>query len=507
MDKNRHRQSRSGETKGPGAADKRALGHLSHDIRAAMSDVLGGLRLIDADWLDPRTRTQFDRVRASADTLAALVDHALFEASGEQPIARDQGPVVLEEWLASLEDRWRGQVSESGRSFRIHRYGDLPRQISVPPVQLTRVVANLIGNAFRHAANGDVTLDLAVGGDGALTISVQDQGAGYPQEVLEGRADGGMGDQAGSGLGLKIARELSAELGIELAIENRPQGARATLRLAPALLVGDGTAAPEATLPDLSALRIMVAEDNLTNQTILRHMMDDLGARTDFVMDGRAALRALTSDAYDIALLDIEMPEMSGLEVMEAIRAIPGEIAAMPLVAITAYVLRDNREAIYAAGADGIIGKPVSSAADLGHAILRHVGVTSGDAILPDAAPNDAVVLDRTRMDDLMEAAGPEGRAELLLRLGEDLSTTLETLDRAVAEKDSREIRAQTHILIAISGAVGADRLCNASEALNIAVKRKAVERFASLFPALRADLVALIDEVARRRAEEDAGA
>lgn len=489
--------------------DPRSLRHLTHDIRAAMSDVIGGLRLVDPARLDPQTQTQIDRVRAAADTLAALVDHVLFEAAGESPGPQDVGPVVFEDWLRGLSHRWRGPAAEQDRRFRVIREGPLPARLNLASMALTRVVGNLVGNALRHVSTGDVEVRVSALPDGAVEVEVCDQGPGFPDDILKGGAERRPAATAGSGLGLKIVRNLSQDMGLGLTLYNCEDGARALLRIASDLT--DDTEIPytPSQAVSLSGLRLLVAEDNLTNQTILRHMLEPMGAETDFVEDGRSALNALTEARYDIALLDIEMPQMSGLEVMEAVRAMPGAVAAMPLVAITAYVLRDNREAIYAAGADGIIGKPVPSAEDLGRAILRHVGdaTQEGGETGPLATAEEAAFLDRDRMDRLMEAAGPDGRAELLQRLGEDLAVTLAAMDRAVAENDTAEMRAQTHILIAISGAVGADRLCQNAETLNIAAKRHSTDRFAMLFPPIRADLVALIAEVAERQAKDAAGA
>ena len=484
----------------------RTLRHLSHDIRAAMSDVIGGLRLIDADRLDPQTQTQIDGIRSAADTLASLVDHALFAAAGESPLAHDTGPVALDLWLESLSQRWIGHAKDRGRIFRVVRNDPLPQSLRVPPVALTRVVGNLVGNALHHVPAGEVEVALSGSPSEGLVLKVQDEGPGFPEAVLKGEASGGMGTHAGSGLGLKIARDLSAAIGADLSFENTARGACATLRLGAHLVDGNGSSDdPAQPMPDLSHLRLLVAEDNLTNQTILGHMLSVMGAGAVFVADGRSALERLRAERFDIALLDIEMPEMSGLEVMEAVRSMGTEVAAMPLVAITAYVLRDNREAIYAAGADGIIGKPVSSAEDLGRAILRHAGSLEPEDVVAPLA-NDAKLLDHGRMYDLLAAAGADGRQELLERVEEDLTATLGLLDASMAEGDHAEIRAQTHILIAIAGALGAVRLCSMAEALNIAAKKRAVCRFGPLYAPLRVDLLALLEEVARRKGELGAG-
>jgi hypothetical protein len=168
--------------------------------------------------------------------------------------------------------------------------------------------------------------------------------------------------------------------------------------------------------------------------------------------------------------------------------------------------LRDNREAIYAAGADGIIGKPISSGAEFGRAILRYTGRPAG---LPE--PEDVLAhgvregslgekMDVARFDALLEVAGAD-RPELLERLHADLCSVRDALDRALVQDDLAEVRAQTHILIAVSGAVGADRLYRLAEVLNIAAKRRRTADLPALYAPCRADLTDLLDYVARRAA------
>jgi CheY-like chemotaxis protein len=251
-----------------------------------------------------------------------------------------------------------------------------------------------------------------------------------------------------------------------------------------------------------------VAEDNLTNQTILRQLLGQMQADVLFVADGAAALELLDRQAFDIALIDIEMPRLSGLQVMQTVRARTDQVAAMPMVALTAYVLRDNREAIYAAGADGIIGKPISSGSEFGRAILRYAGRPAGlpepEDVLAGGIAEDSFgrKMDQARFDALLEVAGTEGTVELLQRLHEDLCAVMAALDAGVGQGDIPEIRAQTHILIAISGAVGADRLYRLTEVLNIAAKRRRVDDLVALYAPCRTDLQDLITHV-----EDQAGA
>lgn len=490
----------------------------SHDIRSAMSDVLGGLRLIDGDRLDAETRTQLERVLVAGDTLAAMVDAALMAAAGETLIKSDDTGMALAPWIHDLRRRWGGRASERGAEFEIIAEGDLPRRFHLPQMQVDRVISNLIGNAMSHAGNSPVKMVLRAERGGPMTIDIRDEGPGYPPGVLDrvarGDAPSARARGEGAGLGLRIAVELTQQMGGSLALSNMSPngGGQARFHLPAAALDWVGETAASIEVPDLSALKILVAEDNMTNQTILRQLLFRMQAEAVFVGDGVAALDALEEDRFDIALIDIEMPRLSGLQVMQAIRARSDEVAAMPIVALTAYVLRDNREAIYAAGADGIIGKPIASGSDFGRAVLRLAGQPAG---LPE--PEDVLAagrseaefgaqMDMTRLHALLEVAGKDGAAELLARLDEDLQSVRDKLSKGVAAGNVPVIREQTHILIALTGAVGADRLWQLSEVLNIAAKRRRLDDLAGLYAPCAADLDDLIVLIGQKRAEIEVG-
>jgi CheY-like chemotaxis protein len=186
------------------------------------------------------------------------------------------------------------------------------------------------------------------------------------------------------------------------------------------------------------------------------------------VADGAAAQRALARGGFDLAIVDVNLPGQSGLEAIAATRALPDARAHVPVLAATAYVLRTKREEIYAAGADGILAKPIVSLVAFAEAVA---------AILPRsatvAAPAPEAMGDEAdpapRLAHLAEIAGPDGRLELLERLDADLRCASEGLDAAQTARDPARIRSHSHVLISLTGAVGAERLQAAMEALNCA--------------------------------------
>ncbi len=472
----------------------------THDIHAAMSDVIGGLRLIDAERLDADTRAQVERVQAAGETLAELVDAALMAAAGETLIRLDDDGVDLRGYLTGVAMRWVGRAQEAGLRFEVDRGEGLPDRIGVPRMALDRILSNLISNALKFADIGTVTLRGSLLSDDRLLFSVTDQGPGFTDAALDrlfspqGRPTNS--DDPGPGLGLHIAKDLADGIGGSLTVDKtRANGASVTLSLPRVVWQTGG--APLA-LPDLSGLRILVAEDNETNQIIVRQVLGKMGAAPRIAADGVEALEILARERFDIALVDIEMPRMSGIELMQAVREFGDGRAKLPLVALTAYVLRDNREAIYAAGADGIIGKPIRSAGAFGRAILRHLGRDVAAGALHHPAEEDG--FDQEQFDALLTAAGPDGARELLERLTEDLQSVAGALAAAVPDEDLREIRGQTHILVSLAGAVGADRLRHLAEALNLAAQRQRLPDLPGLFQAVDADLTDLLKAIAARQ-------
>ena len=484
----------------PATGDDLSL--LGHDIRAAISDIVGGLRLIDAEALPAPQRAQIGRIRVAGDALAALVDEALMRAAGEDgDRARDRdraGRFSLQPYLEDVAARWSANAVAAEATFRLERDEGLPPALALDRLALDRIVSNLLFNAVKYCDGREIVLRVYPGRSGGVCICVRDRGPGFSPEAMQRLFQRGgrpAGSRPGSGLGLHVAWLQAEAIGAAMSVRSpRDGGAEVVLHL-PAEAVRDD-AGDVADLPDLSDLRILLAEDNATSQLLIGGMLRRMGAAVEVVADGLAAADALAAQRFDLALLDIEMPRLSGMDLIAA-RKREGS-APPPLVALTAYVLRANRDAIFAAGADGIIAKPVASAADFGQAVRRHVDYAANrpeaDWPAEPAAVADALTaFDEARFRDLMAAAGPEDGPELSRRLTADLRS----VDRALAQADPRgqaaEIRAQTHILIALAGAVGAARLQHRAERLNRVDKGQKGTDGAHLLALVREDIATLL--------------
>ena len=494
--------------------EEAALALLGHDIRAALSDVIGGLRLIDADRVDAATRLQLDRMRAAGEMLARLLEEGLAAMLGESATAHPAN-LQLPRLLRDVQMRWSARAREKGLEFVLSELGDLPPVITVDRIGLERTLSNLMSNAIKYTDKGRVQLSVYRCPVGSLVFQVSDEGPGFSNAALaqlfqiSGRPSGMA--KPGNGMGLHIAKELARRAGGDLYVRNRPEGgAVVTLKLPPEtckppLVIDPATDGPRA-LPDLRRIRVLVAEDSPTNQQLLTVMLQRLGAEVEVVADGVEAVTALEQESFDLALIDIEMPRLSGIDVIRSLRGLGGRQGRIPVLAVTAYVLRANREAIYAAGADGILAKPLGAIEAFGATIARVL--SRGEDAPPDATPavdDDAPTMVQAHFDRLMEVAGRDGGRELLRRLQEDLRHVERRTIASLSDPDWSDLRAQTHVLIALAGAVGAQRLQHCAEALNAVAHRRDAQELDRRAPQLLALLDDLIHFVSQRLLEATA--
>ena len=466
----------------PSAAHARDRAMIVHDLRGALQGVLGGVAMLDAFEVAAEARGQIDRVGASAKTLAGLLNGLLGEdfTPGQPPA---DARIDLPRFVSHVGKRWAGEAVERGLRFRVEVAPELGGLLRVDPTSLSRALGNLIGNAFLHGRSGDVRLAVRRSSDAGVTFEVFDEGPGLPQPVIDcvlrpGLFPGGASND-GHGLGLHIARTLCAEMGGSFMLANRPGGgAAAAIAFPGALCETDMTLEAVApAVPDrigLRGMRILLAEDNPTNQMVATQMLQALNAEVTLASDGIEALERFESAAFDMVVVDIEMPRMSGLDVIRAIRSRNDARAGVPIVALTAYVMREHRERIAAAGANGLISKPITSVEALGQALRAHmapVAALAPPSVAAETPDSEEPVADLAVFQALCDAIGDGMMAELLEKVVADLMQARADLAAALSPLDRKPIRSASHILISVAGAIGATRLQSCARSLNIAAQ------------------------------------
>jgi two-component system aerobic respiration control sensor histidine kinase ArcB len=447
---------------------------LAHDIRCALQSVTGAAAVLDALAVtEPDLCVQLARIGESARNLGELLE-LLLAPSQEQPPAMQSD---LGETLRRLDRMWSAETSGQDLRFRMEAAADLPATIDVDPRSLVRILCNLVCNAVKHSGSSEVVLSArrAVGGEVAITVA--DRGVGLSEAQIAALREPAPAVQVspdGHGFGLGIVRGLCAEIGADFHLANRPDGGAEAVVLLPARLCSAAAAPATPTGPPprragLSGRHILLAEDNQTNQIVATQMLRALGAEVTLASDGVEALERFEEAQYDLIIVDIEMPRMTGLDVIRAIRARGDARAAAPIVALTAYAMREHRDRIAAAGANGLISKPLTSIEAFGEALTAHLAPDAPEAAAPAPAEAEEPVADQAVYDALCRAIGQDMVCELLEKVVADLRQARADLAGALAPLDRRAIRSASHILISVAGAIGALRLQNCARALNAA--------------------------------------
>ncbi|SMX32108.1 ATP-binding response regulator [Actibacterium lipolyticum] len=450
---------------------------LGHDIRNAVADIIGGLTLADLSSLDPNSRQQLQRVRSAGEQLARLSDEVLALVTGESTVEEDERNLALKPFLDDLHARWSAHAQGKSLKFGLEAGSDLPQVIGTNRGALERILTNLIGNSMKHTDAGEVTLSVSMRERETLSFAVRDTGHGFSDAALARLFEPGgrppESETPGTGLGLHIVHELCDQMNARMEVHNRSLGGAEVVILVPRASWAPGVNAPSAaaTLPDLSGKCVLVAEDNPTNQLLMRQMLDTLGADYRIASDGQEAWELLQEQHFNLALIDIEMPRMSGLDLIRAVRLHErGTDAAevLPVLAITAYVLSANRDEIYESGADGILAKPIMSIEAFGEAISGVL--TKGEKTARVTVPTqNTPALNEVNLDRLLALAGDENGQELLERLTQDFQTVKTGVEEGMRISDYALLRARTHVLISLAGAIGADHLQAMAETVNIA--------------------------------------
>jgi len=237
-------------------------------------------------------------------------------------------------------------------------------------VRLRQGLFNLIGNAIKFTPQGRVEARLTISEEGQdhkrLRFEIEDTGVGIPADVQATlfqrfqQADGSTARRfGGSGLGLVITRALAEMMGGEVGFTS-VEGEGSTFWLDVSAPAAERPNAAEENLVSLDGLKILVVEDNATNRLVATKILEGLGAVVATAEDGVLGVEAVMATAFDLVLMDVQMPRMDGVEATRTIRALDGPAARVPIVGLTANVMLHQWQAYREAGMDGVASKPIS---------------------------------------------------------------------------------------------------------------------------------------------------
>jgi signal transduction histidine kinase/AmiR/NasT family two-component response regulator len=350
------------------------LANMSHEIRTPLNGVLGMAQVMALSAREGTQQQQLATIRecgeALLEILNSILDLSKIEAGQMIIEAADFDLAAL---AAAACEPFGVLAAQKGVAFRIEMDAEACGRRQGDALRLRQVLSNLCSNAVKFTEHGRIVVRVAPEPD-AVAFEVVDSGVGVPADRLNDIFDKFAQVDAsstrrfgGTGLGLAICREFVIRMGGEISVTSElGQGSTFQFRLP--LPPAAGSAAPEAeageaVLPQDAPIRVLAADDNETNRKIVAALLEPLGIQVTLARHGREAVETFVEAPFDLVLMDIQMPELNGVEATREIRAweARGRRPRTPILALSANVMSHQVEEYLAAGLDGVVGKPIQA--------------------------------------------------------------------------------------------------------------------------------------------------
>ncbi len=514
------------------------LANMSHEIRTPMNAIIGLTHLLRSAGPSPEQADKLGKISGAAEHLLSIINDILDLSKIEA------GKLTLEQTdfsLSAILDNTRSLIAEQAQAKGLDIEVDtdgVPSWLRGDPTRLRQTLLNFAGNAVKFTESGRIVLRARLlGSDGddlRIRFEVEDTGIGIPAAQIDGlfqifsQADASTTRKyGGTGLGLAISRRLAGLMGGEAGVESE-SGRGSTFWFTARLQRGHGpqstSVGSAAGIGDAEAeLRqrhggalLLLAEDNEINREVALELIHAAGLDVDIAENGREAVDKAAATAYDLILMDVQMPLMNGLEATRAIRAL-ADRKATPILALTANAFEEDRNACKEAGMDDFVAKPVDPRMFYAALLKWLPERAAAPAVAPPPAAPVAPVADdqqRQRLDAIPGLDVGQGMAmirnnvakyaQLLSMFADRNAQHVDKIMRLVAAGDLQAMRPLAHGLRGSAGMLGAQAVSEAAAAVTAAFHDgEGAERIGQLCSVLSGELSALIGGIRQAVAAE----
>jgi len=436
----------------------RFLATVSHEVRTPLNAIISMSDLILRDAPDATTKQRLELVRASGKTLLRIINDILdFSKIESGRIQIEKTDFSLRELVDQSVSAMQVMAAEKQIEITAKVGANVPNYVKGDPDRISQILFNLLSNSLKFTEKGriEVNLDLESSSDTQrkICLSIQDTGRGIPKDKqnflfkpFEHHQRGTHGE-SGTGLGLAITNEIVKAMGGTIHLDSEPGlGTRITIVInleASDVVTLPETGKPRLHLNDLShfsGTRVLVAEDNPSNQIIIQKLLEKLGCEVRLVSDGSECLKVLSETSFDLIFMDVQMPVMDGYDASLRIRQIPS-LERIPIVAITANATGDDKLKAYSCGMNDFLSKPIVIS-ELNECLSQWFGQIQRSLLNPAAR-------------DLMGKLGPSAMLKVVTRFGESIANIKKEGADSIRSGDAESLRRLAHKLRSSALALG----------------------------------------------------